>query len=204
LSPIIQSESSSGQNIVDMKFDIGIEKRKFILTVSLLVENFTSIFLSRLLEIKDHRQTISFSNKSSNLSFNQKINLLIDIGAIPAGQRNKFLTFMEIRNQFMHNLEAKSYETCFDFIDGKDKFVLKTYPQDPKKSREEQLEKATEELSNEVLSMSAKLYDKVKEKIEKEVRFDTLEKVHPVLIKAIADIEKKRTSANNVKAKSKP
>ena len=187
-----------------MKFDIGIEKREFILTVSLLVENFTSIFLSRLLEIKDYRQTISFGNKSSNLSFNQKINLLIDIGAVPAGQKNKFVTFMEIRNQFMHNLEAKSYETCFDFMDGKDKFVLKTYPQDPKKSREEQLEKATQELSNEVLSMSAKLYDKVKEKIEKEVRFDLLEKVQPVLIKAIADLGKKKTSGNNVTAKSKP
>lgn len=85
--------------------DLGIEKRKFILQSSLLVESFTSIFLSRLLEITDRTQTFSFSNKSSSLSFNQRLNLLIDIGAIEANNRNKFLAFMEIRNQFMHNLK---------------------------------------------------------------------------------------------------
>lgn len=174
-----------------MKFNIGIEKRNLILTTSLLVESFTSIFLSRLLEIKDRRVTISFGNKSSSLSFNQRLNLLIDIRAIEVKHRSKFLTFMEVRNQFMHNLEAASYEKCFDLLDGKDKYILKAYPQDPQKSREDQLEKATEQLSSEVLNISVMLYDKVKEKIKKEVEFDMLQKTQPVLLKVISDINKK-------------
>lgn len=177
-----------------MNIDIGIEKRKLILTTSLFVENFTSAFLSRLLEIKDYRKTFSFGNKNSNLSFNQKVNLLIDIGAIEAVQRNKFLTFMEIRNQFMHNLEANSYVKCFDFIDGKEKYILKAYPQDSNKSREEQLEKATEQLANEVLNMSLVIFEKVRAKIEKEVKFDLFEKSQPILIKALADFSKKKNS----------
>lgn len=172
--------------------DLGIEKRKLILQTSLLVESFTSIFLSRLLEINDRTQTISFSNKSSSMSFNQRLNLLIDIGAIEAKNRNKFLTFMEIRNQFMHNLEAASYEKCFDFIDGKENFILRTYPQDSNKSREEQLEKAAEKLSGDVLTITVNLYDKVKEKIEKEVKFDMLQKTQPILLKALANLNKKK------------
>lgn len=183
--------------------DLGIEKRKYILQTSLLVESFTTIFLSRLLGIKDRGQTISFSNKSSSLSFNQRLNLLIDIGAIEAINRSKFLTFMEIRNQFMHNLEATSYELCFDFMDGKENYILKAYPQVPNKSREEQLEKATEELSSEILTIATNLYDKAKEKIEKEVKFDMLEKTQPVLLKALADLgkEKKTTSKKNIAGK---
>src|SRR5688572_19762225 len=100
-----------------MAIQIGIEKRQNILNVSLLVENFTSLFLSRLLEIQDHRKTISFGNKSSSLSFNQKVNILIDIGALNATDKIKFQTFMEIRNQFMHNIDADSYENCFKYLD---------------------------------------------------------------------------------------
>ena len=79
-----------------MKFEIGIKKRNFVLTISLVIESIISIFLSRLLGIQDHKQTISFSNKSSNLSFNQKVGLLIDIGALKAESKSKFITFMEI------------------------------------------------------------------------------------------------------------
>jgi hypothetical protein len=175
-----------------MTFEIGIEKRKFILTISLLVENFTSIFLSRLLEIENYKQTISFGNRSSNLSFNQKIALLIDIGAIEAKHKAKFITFMEIRNQFMHNIGADSYEKCIDFLEGKDNFLLKLYPQNEAISREEQLEKATSKLASDVLGMCADLYEKVKAKIEKEVRLDLLEKTQPILLKAIAELNAKK------------
>lgn len=173
-----------------MKFEIGLEKRKFILTISLLVENFTSIFLARLLEIEDYRETISFSNKSSTLSFNQKINLLIDIKAIEGENKNKFQTFMEIRNQFMHNLEADTYEKCFKFLNGRDKFILKVYPENSDLSKEDQLEKATERLFYDVLRMSSKLYEKVREKIEKEVKHEMLQKAQPVLLRVIAELNK--------------
>lgn len=170
-----------------MALNIGIEKRKFILTISLLVEDFTSLFLSGLLDIENYQKSKSFGNKSSNLSFSQKINLLIDIGAMEDDDRKKFITFMEIRNQFMHNLDANNYENCFKHLDGKDKFILKLYPQDNGNSNETKLEKATEELAYEILKSSMNLYNKLKEKIEKKVKLEIAEQSLPILIKVLSE-----------------
>ncbi|MDP3445793.1 MAG: hypothetical protein Q8T08_23275, partial [Ignavibacteria bacterium] len=103
-----------------------------ILQYSLMVENFSSIFLSTLLDIPDFKESKSLGNRSGNLSFNQKIDLLIDIQAIEKKEKSKFSNFMSIRNQFMHNIDADSYENCLKNIEGADKFLLKTYPQDEK------------------------------------------------------------------------
>ena len=47
---------------------------------------------------------------------------------------------MEIRNQFMHNLAADSYESCYAFK-RKEKFILDNYPQETTLTKEEQLKK---------------------------------------------------------------
>ncbi|WNH13040.1 hypothetical protein [Thalassobellus suaedae] len=174
-----------------MKWNIGLNERKDILTYALLLENFSSIFLSNLLGLKDYRNSISFGNTSGSLSFNQKINLLIDIGALSKTEKSKFQTFMEIRNQFMHNISADSYESCYAFLPGKDKFILKLYPQDPGLTKEEQLKKATVELAESQLKITIGIFDKVKEKVEKEVRSELLEKMQPVLFKKIEELSKK-------------
>jgi hypothetical protein len=175
-----------------MKWNIGLNERQEILTFALLLENFSSIFLSGLLGIKDYQNSKCFGNTNSNLSFNQKINLLIDIGALSSNERNKFITFMEIRNQFMHNLSADSYESCYSFLVGKEKFVLKTYPQDTTLTKEEQLKKATVKLADDILKKTIDLMEKVKEKIEKEVRTELLEKMQPVLLKKIEEMSKSK------------
>ncbi|HPF12534.1 MAG TPA: hypothetical protein PLP62_13855 [Flavobacteriaceae bacterium] len=175
-----------------MKWNIGLNERQEILTFALLLENFSSIFLSGLLGIKDYRDTKSFGNTNISLSFNQKINLLIDIGALDSNERNKFLTFMEIRNQFMHNLAADSYESCYAFLKGKEKFILDNYPQETTLTKEEQLKKATVELADDILKKTIDLIDKVKEKIEKEVKTELLEKMQPILLKKIEEMSTKK------------
>ncbi|MGC4041888.1 MAG: hypothetical protein QM710_14185 [Flavobacterium sp.] len=174
-----------------MNIDIGIEKRKNILAISLMLEGMTSAFLAQLIGIENHIETISFGNKSSSLSFNQKIGLLIDIGALPPEEKGKFQLFMEIRNQFMHNLQAKTYELCFSFLPGRDKFILKLYPQDGNLNVEEQLEKATMELSDEVSRITVNLIEKVKEKFERDIELDMLKKIFPVLLKTMEKFNKK-------------
>lgn len=173
-----------------MKWNIGLNERQEILTFALLLENFSSIFLSNLLGIDEYRNTKSFGNSNSSLSFNQKINLLIDIGALSPIERKKYITFMEIRNQFMHNLAADSYESCYEFINGKDAYILKNYPQDETLSREIQLKKATVELADEILKTTIGIVDKIKEKIAKEVRSELLEKMEPVLWNKIEELSK--------------
>lgn len=175
-----------------MSLDINFEKRKKVLSMSLLLENMTSAFLSKLLGIDNHKETISFGNKSSSLSFNHKINLLIDIGALPLEQRKKFLTFMEIRNQFVHNIEAKDYESCYSFLEGKDTFILKQYPQDEKLSKEEQLENATLDLCNELGKITMDIIERIKTKVEKDVKADIYDKMFPILIETIDKLSAKK------------
>nr|WP_315240525.1 hypothetical protein [uncultured Flavobacterium sp.] len=65
---------------------------------------------------------------------------------------------MEIRNQFMHNIDVKSYTECFDLLDGKEKYILKIHPIDDvvngkTVSKEVKLRLATELLAFELLEI---------------------------------------------------
>lgn len=172
-----------------MQLNVGIEIRQEILQYSLLIENFTSIFLAKLLGIDDYKATKSFGNQSGNMSFNQKVELLIDIGALDRAEKKKFQTFMEVRNQFMHNYDAQNYVSCFSFLEGKSNFVLKLYPQSAELSLEERLHKATIQLAGDVITTTVNLVEKVKEKIGETVKLDMLEKFQKDSFKSIKEIE---------------
>lgn len=141
-----------------------------VLKTALMLEEMVSVFLASILGVKNIKESLSFSNKGSALSFNQKINLLIDIGALNNDTRGKYQTFMEIRNQFMHNVKARTYETCFSFTDKKDNYILNKYPQEKKLPKEVQLEKAFSDLSNELITLTIKLTEKITAQVETEVR----------------------------------
>lgn len=173
-----------------MNNDIGLDDRSTILPAALLLESFTSAFLAQLLGIHDYRKTKSFGNKSGNISFNQKIELLIEMDALAKKEKAKFQTFMEIRNQFMHNIEADNFVNCFANLDGKEKYILTQYPQSESLNHEEKLKQASIELSNELVKIAVDIFDKVKEKIGKEVRLKTLEKFKNASFAAINDVEK--------------
>lgn len=162
--------------------------RADVLQGALLLEELASSFLAELLGVKNKKVSLSFGNKSSALSFNQKINLLIDMGAVDKDSRNKFQTFMEIRNQFMHNINATSYEACFSFTDSKDKYILKTYPQNNKLPREEQLRLAVEALNGDLLFVTAQVIKKIESNIENEVTAkvnkETIDDIHKSIAEA--------------------
>jgi len=148
------------------KTNIGMPFRSEILAASLVIEKMTSAFLSVLLGIKDLKNSRVLGNRSGCLSFNQKIDLLIEMGAVSSKDRNKFQAFMEIRNQFMHNISANTYENCYSFMNGTDKFILKTYPQDNTKAREEALREATGELIDEIGKITVNIISVLKGKFK--------------------------------------
>lgn len=170
--------------------NIGIDTRSEVLQYALIIENFTSIFLATLLDIKDIKNSRVLGNKSNPISFNQKVTLLIEIEALDAGEKAKFWTFMEVRNQFMHNMEAINYETCFTYLDGKDKYLLKQYPQKSELPREEQLKLAFRALSEEVVKSTMGLYERVKDKIRSTVNSDMHKEFQANATNAIMEIEK--------------
>ena len=140
-------------------------------------------------------------NKSGCLSFNQKVNLLIEIGALSKNSRNKFQAFMEIRNQFMHNLEASNYEECFSFIKDTGNFLLKNYPQSNNLNREEQLKVASQELGNDVAKMTASLTEKVLEKFNKDIEGDLVENSNEAFSESIVQLRKNLMTTSTKKLK---
>lgn len=166
-----------------------IEIRTKILAASLAIESLTSAFLANLLNIQDLVNSRTLGNKSSSFSFNQKIDLLIDIKALSKENKTKLTTFMEIRNQFMHNIDANTYENCMNALDGKDNYLLKQYPSDTNKSKEIRLEFAVNELITEVTGIISSILLKINDKVFKESELKVVNAMKISLMEAIKEIE---------------
>lgn len=91
--------------------DIGIETRKIVLDRSIRIEKMLSDLLGDLLGIES-KTSDSFGNKNCALSLNAKVLLLKDMNIIDSEDREKLQLFMEIRNQFIHNFDVKSFLLC--------------------------------------------------------------------------------------------
>ena len=144
-------------------------KRAEYLKFSLLVEDYISSYLSSLIGVKEAKESISFGNKSSSLSFQAKVNLLLDMEVLDKkNDKWKLQKFMEIRNQFMHNIDADNCETCISFINGAKDKLLKEYPQDENLAIEDQLRQASLALANEALLMTKKVFIKLLSKVGNE------------------------------------
>jgi len=107
---------------------VDVENRAIVLRLSLNLEVLASIVLSYLLDVNNFEESYSLGNKSSSLSFNQKINLLIDNRTITKEEKKKLMAFASIRNQFMHNVNANTFVEAFDHLDGLENQMRKLYP----------------------------------------------------------------------------
>jgi hypothetical protein len=107
---------------------VDVENRAIVLRLSLNLEVLASKVLSYLLDVDDFEESYSLGNKSSSLSFNQKINLLIDNRSITNEEKKKLMAFASIRNQFMHNINANTFVEAFDHLDGLENQMKKLYP----------------------------------------------------------------------------
>ncbi len=125
-----------------------MEKRIQVLRYSLILEKQASLELSNLLLISDISKTKSLGNKSESLSFNQKINILVDSGVVGTDYKPKFQHFMSIRNQFMHNIDADTYEKVINQFDGLLSYLKKNYQDnfDLKPNLEDSLELSVKHL----------------------------------------------------------
>jgi len=133
-----------------------IEKRARVLKFSLDLEHIASEIAAFLLDIADTKSSISFGNRSSALSFNQKLNLLTDNQTITKEEKYKLELFGSIRNQFMHNIDANNYTDAFNLIDGAENKSKRFYPQFFEASDLEiALEKVVEQLYKEGLIILA-------------------------------------------------
>lgn len=166
------------------------EIRYYVLEKALLLESNVTSFLGELLDLDDISNTKSLGSKGGALSFNQKINLLIDIGALEPATRSKYQAFMEIRNVFMHNILATDLVSCMKFTNGTEKFILKVYPVgNDVIEEEEKLRFAVEALSADVLKTTKKIEKKIYDKKYKYKESKIGLKSHHAFIKVISELK---------------
>ncbi len=167
---------------------VDVAARIPVLQAALVIENLTGSFLAKLLDIEDPKASKSF-NGSSSLSFSQKIHLLTDIGALEGNDKTKFFKFMEIRNTFLHDLEATTCKKCVDKIQDCEKWLLKNYPQKSSLQEEEQLSKAIQELSLDVFAKTSSIVKVIHEKIYAKVEAEQNQKFVNASTEAVEEIK---------------
>ena len=105
--------------------DINLELRSEILDASIHLEYAIDELLLALLVIEKPKRK-AITNKSGNLSFKNKIDLLFDLDILIDREHQQLLLLMELRNQFLHNIECISFEKALDFLGSdKEKKLLK-------------------------------------------------------------------------------
>ena len=87
---------------------MNIELKSEVLQNSILIEDYLSRILTKLFLIRK-TETITLGHRGTALSFKAKTDLLYDLGKIEKPLYTDLLTFMEIRNQFIHNGDTNSF-----------------------------------------------------------------------------------------------
>ena len=134
--------------------------RSLVLSFSLQIEAQISQILGIILNIREPSR--SLGNNSSSLSLNQKVNLMLDTGYFEKEDTKHIIVFMEIRNQFMHNVRAKSFIDCLGYLNGRKNFLKKTYSNEIE-DEEKSLEQCWTDLTADVLSSLKEAIKKIKE-----------------------------------------
>lgn len=108
-----------------MNTDKNLSLRTEILDIALNIEQAVNSLLLIFLNI-DKEEKKAISNKSGNLSFKNKIDLLIDLDIFNKEEYKQFLLLMEYRNQFLHNIDCSSFVSAVTLLGSdKEKSLLK-------------------------------------------------------------------------------
>lgn len=104
---------------MEKNIGINLKLRSEILEASLNLENAVNKLIVALLTIEKQKRK-AISNKSGSITFKNKIDLLFDLDILDSEEHQKLLLLMELRNQFLHNLECNSFENAISLL-GSDK-----------------------------------------------------------------------------------
>lgn len=123
-----------------------------ILNNSLFFEFMVSYSLCELLDI-DYDTSNSFGNKSNSLSLFAKVGLLLDMKTIDKDDSKKLISYMEIRNKFMHDYKCRSFVDCFNVIKSTGKYLLKLYQTDSRRTFEERYRECYDRLTDDTVKI---------------------------------------------------
>lgn len=142
---------------------------------ALFIESMITEYLSERLNINDPVKSELLGNQNTALSFNQKVDALLDSDNFSIIDKSKLSVFREIYIEFTHNKEAESLEESFTSSDHNDDFLLILYPQNDHLPREEKLINSCYQLIGEVSELVAEHIKKPEVKIQRRNRFFNIE-----------------------------
>jgi len=146
-----------------MKQDINLSLRTSILEIALNVEKHVNLIILTALNIKMEKRK-AISNKSGNLSFKNKIDLLFDLEIFNKEEHTQFLLLMEFRNQFLHNIECNSFTKAITILGhDKEKLLLKFDKLEIKTDIENRLYMAFKSLYIKSIKITVEKINKIKE-----------------------------------------
>ena len=139
-------------------------KNEFLVS-ALFIESAINDYLSSKLEISDPISSEFLGNGKKGLTFDQKIDALLDSSAFSIIEKSKVSVFREIYREFQLNFDADSLEDSFTSPDANDDFLMILYPQVEYLPREEMLINACYQLIAEVSELIAEKTSSVEVKM---------------------------------------
>ena len=139
-------------------------KNEFLVS-ALFIESAINDYLSSKLDISDPISSEFLGNSKKGLTFDQKIDALLDSTVFSIIDKSKISVFREIYKEFQLNFDAGSLEDSFTSEDANDDFLMILYPQNDYLPREEMLINACYQLIAEVSELIADKTSSVEVKI---------------------------------------
>ncbi len=146
-------------------YEVKIRNEFFITT--LFVEDMITSCLSEKLAVKDIVNSNFLGNNEKSITFDQKIDWLIESDYFSIIDNSKLSVFKAIRNELLIHKETESFEKSFTSKDGNDDFLLILYPQSDYLPREEKLTSACYQLIGEVSELVSRFTNKPEIKLER-------------------------------------
>ena len=163
---------------------MNIELRTKILEKSLNLEDNINRCLRVLIEVKSS-QPKTIGDKSSSIPLASKINLLLDLELLNKEEYNQLFCFLEIRNQFMHNIHCDSYIKVIEKISRSNLLLkldskLTEFYENPIliENREEYIKLMVDNLGLRVLEIAINLHKKSIDKLENKMHNSQLGKMN--------------------------
>ncbi len=137
---------------------------------ALFVESNISDYITDKLKI----DTENSNSSEYKLSFDQKVELILDSEHLSIIDKSKLSVFREIRSEFLLNKNAETIEDSLTSTNNNNDFLLILYPQSEYLPREEKLTNACYQLIGEVSELVSIATDKTEVKIKRRKNFFNL------------------------------
>jgi hypothetical protein len=162
-----------------VNYEVNIRNEFFI--SALFVENMISSYITAKFKLNGIIDTSILDNNDESISFNDKIELLLESDNLSIIDKSKLSVFREIYKELNINKDAGTFEDCLTSSDSNDDFLLILYPQEDTITREKKLTNACILLIDDVSQLVSHFTDEAPVKLNKRIS-----KLYPLIMSSLS------------------